>query len=355
MEYAAYLGSTTTLQIWSKWIYTGGTHFALSAMYECDGVNYYDYTVYEEVYSLVDQVVPNWSFIFFNNTHNGIYVIEWMGVVVNWSSGLAVNLEFSEGKVIIGNEVLMTTTNLCPAGQGICSTSIARGYSGSVTGYVNWSCPNCGWVGTANTSTYLVPSGWTVSLSPKSGSVPFSYTATITVPSTAACDYYSVGFKATSPNGLYTTYRISVLAAGCGGAGCVAAGTPVLTSSGYLPVQRISQGDVLVEYNISTGELVYGTVLYNNATTVSSVLSINKGALVTTLTDQPIWIRNATFTGWLVDPQNLTLGDKILDPVSDRWVTVTSLTVVKEEVVVFDVDASGPNDFIANGFLLDRK
>lgn len=148
---------------------------------------------------------------------------------------------------------------------------------------------------------------------------------------------------------------------GCtmGGGGCVAYGTPILAlgRSGwvYTPVQNLKAGATVAEYNLSLGRLVTGTLVSANTTSVGSLVSINEGQLELTPTDQPIFISNATYTGWLHDPQNLTTADFMFDPVTESWVRVTSLKVMSGDFTVYDVVTGGANNFVANGALLDIK
>jgi len=139
------------------------------------------------------------------------------------------------------------------------------------------------------------------------------------------------------------------------GGGCVAWGSPILTPYGYVPVQKLKPGDRVEEYGIQNGTMFVGTILYNNKTESSSVVSVNNGILLLTPTDQPVFIRNFTYIGWLRDPQNLSVGDQLFDPVNDTWINVTSVNIIYEHIKVFDVVTSGANDFIDNGILLDRK
>jgi len=140
-----------------------------------------------------------------------------------------------------------------------------------------------------------------------------------------------------------------------GGGGCVAWGSPILTPDGYVPVQKLKPGDRVEEYGIQNGTMFVGTILYNNKTESSSVVSVNNGTLLLTPTDQPVFIRNSTYIGWLRDPQNLSVGDQLFDPVNDTWINVTSVNIIYEHIKVFDVVTSGANDFIDNGILLDKK
>jgi hypothetical protein len=137
--------------------------------------------------------------------------------------------------------------------------------------------------------------------------------------------------------------------------GCVAYGTPILTPAGYVQVQSLKVGQVVEEYNLSSHQMTVGTFLSGNTTNVTRLIDINNGLLFVTPTDQPIYIRNSTFTGWLRDPQNLTTKDWMFDPVAGQWIPVVSITLVQKSAVVYDVVTSNLNNFVANGALLDRK
>jgi hypothetical protein len=145
------------------------------------------------------------------------------------------------------------------------------------------------------------------------------------------------------------------LSPGCGGGGCVAFGTPILTATGYVPVQNLRPGQSIVEYNLTSGQLVSGALVSANATEVREILEINSGALYVTPTDQPVFIRNATFEGWLRNPQDLTTSDQLFNPVSGEWINVSDVRLVTLAVSVYDVVTTHLNDFIANGYLLDVK
>jgi hypothetical protein len=109
------------------------------------------------------------------------------------------------------------------------------------------------------------------------------------------------------------------------------------------------------EYNLTSHSLLTGVFVSGNITQVTEILSVNHGFLLLTPTDQPIYIQNQTFIGWLHDPQNLTTHDSIFDPVTNQWILVKSVALLRYHATVFDVVGSGLNDFIANGALLDVK
>jgi hypothetical protein len=140
-----------------------------------------------------------------------------------------------------------------------------------------------------------------------------------------------------------------------GGGGCVAKGTPILTPSGYVAVQNLQQGQSILEFDFATQSFVYGEFISANVTAVDAVVNINHGLLYLTPTDQPIYIQNATFTGWLRDPQNLSTADSVYNPVTLSWIHLTSLSTVYRQVNVYDVVTGGFDNFVANGVLLDPK
>ena len=140
-----------------------------------------------------------------------------------------------------------------------------------------------------------------------------------------------------------------------GGGGCVAQGTPILTDHGYVPVQSLKSGDVLMTYDLQTGQLVNVHVLSITMTWDSSLVSINNGALLLTSTDQPIYLQNSSYTGWERNPQNLKVGDSIFDPMHNQWVRVFSVQPIHDNTKVYDIVEDGPKTFIANGYLtLDK-
>jgi large repetitive protein len=175
---------------------------------------------------------------------------------------------------------------------------------------------------------------------------------------------YTVQVKVTDSDGATVTnsFSLTVVAAssgggggGGGGGGCVAYGTPILTPTGYVLVQDLHPGDAVMEYNFTSHSLMVGEFISGNTTNVSELIDVNNGQLYLTPTDQPIYIQNSTFTGWLHNPQNLTTADSIFDPMTNSWVHVFNVQLVQENTTVYDVITSGFNNFVANGFLLDVK
>lgn len=141
----------------------------------------------------------------------------------------------------------------------------------------------------------------------------------------------------------------------CAGGGCIAIGSLILTIHGYRPIQEIKTGTRVYEFNYTSDKPVLGTLLYKNSTVVNETLSINHGLLRVTLTNQPIYIVNSTFQGWVINPDTLRIGDYMFNPVTNSLVKINSLKVIRDHLKVFDVITSLFNNFIDHGILLDRK
>jgi hypothetical protein len=140
-----------------------------------------------------------------------------------------------------------------------------------------------------------------------------------------------------------------------GGGGCVMRDTSILTPSGDVSVQSLKTGDAVDSFDFSTGRLIQTRVTSITKSTVSNIVSINNGTLWLTPYDQPIYMRNSKHTGWLKNPGELVAGDYIFDAVSQTWVFVYSTEQRSGSFKVYDLRTSGPNNFIAEGILLDMK
>ncbi len=142
-----------------------------------------------------------------------------------------------------------------------------------------------------------------------------------------------------------------------GGGGCIASGTPILLPNGRntVPIDKLHEGDQVMGYNLTTGKLVPVTVVSNTYSYVPQAMDINNGTLVVTTTDQPLYARNATWQGWLRNPEELRAGWQLFNPVTDRWINVTSVEMKDGNFKVYDLSVSPVNDFIADGILADMK
>ncbi len=142
----------------------------------------------------------------------------------------------------------------------------------------------------------------------------------------------------------------------CGASGgCVAKGSMILTAKGYRPIQSIKIGTEVYEYNYTSGKMSLGRLLYKNSTFDNATISINKGFLRVTLTNQPIYIVNSSFEGWVINPDHLKVGDYLFDPINHNLIKIYSIKIVEKKIEVYDVITSLFNNFIDHGVLLDRK
>lgn len=189
-----------------------------------------------------------------------------------------------------------------------------------------------------------------------------TYAYTVGVPTGCSSVSPSAGNVVVTNSAVSVSVRFSP--SGCGsaggggggsGGGCVNNGTPILTPQGYVPVQLLKPGAPVVEYNFTSGHLTVGKLVSASTTAVDELIDIDQGWLYLTPTDQPIYVANGTFEGWLRDPQDLTPHDRVFDPVTSSWILVVSVALIHEETVVYDVVTTGFNNFVGNGALLDLK
>ena len=242
---------------------------------------------------------------------------------------------------------------------------------GSVTGYSASPSSGSQYLGTSNvsvsityspTSTYTVtfsegglPSGstWEASLNGNSKSASagsdisysepdgsFSFNAYITA-------YGGTAYYPTPSSGTLTiegsnvqkgiSYRVFASVNGS---------TLIQLSNGtYETAQNITVGTSLMTYNTSTDKLQTETVLqvfsdsHSNAIIVDGFLNVSS--------NQEIWTTN----GW-VQAHNLTLGDKMLDPLTGHYMRVWSLKTETGHFTMYGFEVSVDHDYIAYQFLL---
>lgn len=138
--------------------------------------------------------------------------------------------------------------------------------------------------------------------------------------------------------------------------GCVLEGTQILLPDGTTElVENLKRNDMIAGYDIENESLVTETITMNKREHVAAILNINDGLVSVTPVCQPIYIRNDTFVGWIVDPQDLQIGWELFNPVDGQWIEIFSLEHLEGRFVVYDLGATDPDNYIANGILLDRK
>jgi hypothetical protein len=137
--------------------------------------------------------------------------------------------------------------------------------------------------------------------------------------------------------------------------GCVLKNTKILTPDGYKKVQSLKGGDRVVSLNPSNGKLTTSIITSVSKTYVNEIESINNGELYLTPTDQPIYFKNSTNFGMLINPDQLKVGWMLYDPVIGQWITITNITFIMGKFTVYDISLDYPNNFIGNGRLLIDK
>ncbi len=149
---------------------------------------------------------------------------------------------------------------------------------------------------------------------------------------------------------------ISPYSSGGGGGGCVDGETMILMSDGsQKPAKNIRVGDEILSFNPETSQFTTETVVSSTKSRAGTVESFNGGLLVTTLHDQPIWVRHEGNEGWAINPLDVCIGWQIYYPVTGVWVDITETSFIDGNTNVYDIHATGPDTFIGNGVLLDAK
>jgi len=149
------------------------------------------------------------------------------------------------------------------------------------------------------------------------------------------------------------------------GGGCVLTGTNITLADGSsIMVQNLHPGMKTLSYDVQTGKLMETTVTSVIENNVSMITSINNGELfVSGMEDQPIFVKLPNGTEeWLTVGQ-LTTSMELFNPLNNNWTQITNLTILFGNFTVYDIhtarnfnnNGSVRSDYIANGFLLDKK
>lgn len=155
--------------------------------------------------------------------------------------------------------------------------------------------------------------------------------------------------------GAYYNY-VEIGSHSTGGGGCVSQNAIIMTGNHLVKMAKnLQPGDSIKSYDLTTGSIIDEIVISNERTQVDLVEVINDGLLVVTPWDQPIYARNDTYTGWVRDPLNLTIGWQIFSPLLQTWVTIRNIEYEFGTFWVQEIKTTGPDNFIANGLLLDSK
>lgn len=356
------LGNSLKYLFNESYAHTGGTAFDLNQFFYCnDGIdaNYFeDFTEYEEVETTTQTVWPDWSFTFYDDyvaTSIGGALTQytyWATYSISAPTGVASTI-FSSGNVIIANQGGNVTLNTGLGSGKISTFYVTPGGSVTTPSSVYQTC--CSGGGLSTLFLFTFPAGWTYWFNPNRGTPGFTSTLLINVSSSATAGTYRLEAGLSWSNSDFTLvlFYIIVNPSGGGGGeggggGCVAWGTPILVhTSGYSVVQRLGAGLTVEGYWFSNDTRVMENVTWNNFTWANETLSINGGLLVTTLQDQPLFVKNGSWTGVVRDPINLTVGEYLYNPISNAWIRIANLTTVLGVVPVFDLREDRASTFVA--------
>lgn len=114
-------------------------------------------------------------------------------------------------------------------------------------------------------------------------------------------------------------------------------------------------GDEILGFDPNTGTFIVEHVLSVTSTQVKSIENINNGVLKLTPTDQPIYIKNSTYVGWIKNPNEIKTGWQILNAMNGNWITVTAINYETQKTWVYDFITDGYQTYLANSYLLMDK
>jgi len=158
------------------------------------------------------------------------------------------------------------------------------------------------------------------------------------------------GTTSTSTSTTTTSTSISV-----DGGGCVSGTDLMLLYNGtYIPVSNLKVGEVVYGYNTFNMKPTKERITYIT-TAYSQYLEVINGNINVTTEDQPFYIKNSTYTGWIKNPSIIKVGWYIYNPQNYSFVRVNSIKYTEGIYRVYDVYTNSTNDYVINGALADMK
>lgn len=149
---------------------------------------------------------------------------------------------------------------------------------------------------------------------------------------------------------------------------CFAAGTKITMENGETtPIENIQAGNVIKSYDFESKEIVNSTVNKLEIARHSeiTILKHSNGQIELT-SDHPIWTNNSYWSS--VNPnksnalyhhtepiQQLKIGDKLYLPVENEEIILTDIESKFTEQLMYTIDLSDTQNFIANGILVKSE
>ncbi len=121
-----------------------------------------------------------------------------------------------------------------------------------------------------------------------------------------------------------------------------------------VPVSSLSVGDYVLGYDVLTGKTQAVRVSLITETSTSEIELIN-GKIGVTPYDQPMYVSNSTYTGWISNPSSIRVGWYLFEPATDSWVAVHNISYSTGSFMVYNVYTNATNTYVVGGVLVDTK
>jgi len=164
----------------------------------------------------------------------------------------------------------------------------------------------------------------------------------------------STSYSTSYSTSLTTSVTSSVTTTSGGGGGCVLYNSTILTYNGPKKVSELKVGDLLVTFDPASNKTKIVRVTYISKSKVGMIMLINNKIGVT-LNDQPLFVKNSTYTGWVMHPSALRVGWYLYEPIEKKWVKIENISYRYGEFEVYDIVTNGPNTFIVENVLADAN
>jgi hypothetical protein len=133
---------------------------------------------------------------------------------------------------------------------------------------------------------------------------------------------------------------------------CFAAGTPVWTREGLKPIEEIQPGEMVLSYNVETGEVEYKGVIRTSVNEASESLLVmveGEASPLRVTTEHPFFVQDACQAdrgGW-VAARKLSAGDKVRQP-NGGWRRIASVTYQAGHLKVYNFEVADNHNYFVS-------
>jgi hypothetical protein len=201
----------------------------------------------------------------------------------------------------------------------------------------------------------IVSGGLSAVLSPTSVTVPQGGSGTSTLTVTAG--QTQGAFTVTVTETLGAMSRSTQVSVSVTTGGSVAAGTLITLADGSrIPVQNLHAGMQLLSYDMTTRQFVRTVITRFVTVTVHNEMTIRTADGRALTTDQnpaqKLYVMLPDGTWKLLSVTDLKIGYKLFEPLTNTWSPITHIHYKNHGTyVMYDIYGTGPNNYIANGYL----